>query len=65
MILPLVSNHTFIFGVSINGGVYPFYNRSGQQVLVYTHNGRNVIMTPELRERYGHIYSRILPRADK
>ena len=65
MILPLASNQTFIFGVIINGGVYPFYNRAGQQVLVYTHNGRNVLMSQELWERYGHIYSRFVPRPGK
>ena len=58
----LAANERFIFGVIINDGIYPFFNFRREQVLVNIHNGVNVVMTPELRERYGRIYAPFLPR---
>ena len=31
-----------IIGVVINGGIYPIYNRCGEQILARSHNGRHV-----------------------
>ena len=53
--LALVDN--YIIGVSINGGVYPMWNRRGDRVVVDTLSGGNVVMTPELHERYDRYYT--------
>ena len=58
----LEENELLIFGVVLNGRVYPIFNRRQQQVLVLADNGQNIVMTPGLLEEYGSIYSRPIPR---
>ena len=47
----------YIIGVSINGGVYPMWNRRGVRVIVHTLSRRNVFMTPELHAQYDRYYT--------
>ena len=58
--LALVDN--FIIGVVINDSIYPIYNSRRQQVLARSHTGRHVLMTQELRQRYGHYFRRPHPQ---
>ena len=58
----LAVSGALILGVDFDGRIYPFFNRSGEQVLVSTYDGSNVEMTPLLRSRFGHLFSPFLPR---